>query len=64
MILLPMMCTNVVIGLTWRLLFNYQYGLVNYYLGQVGIAPVEWLSKPSVAMPAVIMVDVWNTPPL
>jgi multiple sugar transport system permease protein len=61
MILLPMMCTNVVVGLTWRLLLNYQYGMVNYYLGVLGLQPVEWLSKPSIAMPAVILVDVWNT---
>ena len=61
MILIPMMCTNVVIGLMWRLLLNYQYGLVNYYLGQIGILPVEWLSSPKVAMASVVMVDVWNT---
>jgi multiple sugar transport system permease protein len=61
MILLPMMCTNVVIGLMWRLLLNYQYGLVNYYLGQLGFLPVEWLSSPRVAMASVVLVDVWNT---
>lgn len=61
LILLPMMCTNVVIGLTWRLLYNYEFGLINYFLTQLGLQPVEWLSKPSVAMPAVIIVDVWNT---
>jgi multiple sugar transport system permease protein len=61
MILLPMMCTNVVIGLMWRLLLNYQYGLVNYYLGRLDILPVEWLSSPKVAMASVIIVDVWNT---
>lgn len=60
-ILLPMMCTNVVIGLMWRLLLNYQYGLVNYYLGKLHILPVEWLSSPKVAMTSVVMVDVWNT---
>jgi multiple sugar transport system permease protein len=60
-ILLPMMCTNVVIGLVWRLLLNYQYGLVNYYLGQLGILPVEWLSSPKFAMASVVLVDVWNT---
>ena len=32
MILLPMMCTNVVIGLTWRLLFNYEFGIINFYM--------------------------------
>lgn len=61
MILLPMMCTNVVIGLMWRLLLNYQYGLVNYYLGSLGLMPIEWLSSPKVAMASVVIVDVWNT---
>lgn len=61
MILLPMMCTNVVIGLTWRLLFNYNFGIINYYLTQVGLSPVEWLSVPNLAMVSVIIVDVWNT---
>jgi len=61
MVLLPMMCTNVVIGLTWRLLLNYEFGLVNYYLGVLGMEPIEWLSKPAMALPAVILVDVWNT---
>ena len=61
LVLLPMMCTNVVIGLTWRLLLNYQYGLVNYYLGQLNIPAVEWLSSPKIAMSSVVLVDVWNT---
>lgn len=61
LILLPMMVTNVVIGLTWRLLFNYQFGIINYYLGVLGIAPVQWLSSPTMAMPSIIIVDVWNT---
>ena len=58
LILLPMMVTNVVIGLTFRLLFNYQFGMINYYLGVLGIAPIQWLSSPTMAMPAIIIVDV------
>jgi multiple sugar transport system permease protein len=61
MILLPMMCTNVVIGLTWRLLFNYQFGVINYFISQIGFSPVEWLSNTQMAMISVIIVDVWNT---
>lgn len=60
-ILLPMMWTNVVIGLTWRLLFNYEFGIINYYLTQLGFGPVEWLSSPKIALWSVILVDVWNT---
>jgi multiple sugar transport system permease protein len=61
MILLPMMCTNVVIGLTWRLLFNYEFGIINFYLTQLHLAPVQWLSQPGLGMISVIIVDVWNT---
>lgn len=60
-ILLPMMCTNVVIGLTWRLLYNYEFGIINYYLNQLGLHSVEWLSSPKMALTSVIIVDVWNT---
>lgn len=60
-ILIPMMCTNVVIGLTWRLLFNYNFGIINYYLSQVNLKPVEWLSNPDIAIFSIIIVDVWNT---
>jgi len=61
MILLPMMCTNVVVGLTWRLLYNYEYGSINYVLKLLNAPPVAWLSDTSVVMVAVILVDVWNT---
>lgn len=61
MILLPMMCTNVVIGLTWRLLFNYQFGLINFYITQLHLQPVQWLSLPNLGMVSIIIVDVWNT---
>ncbi len=61
LILLPMMCTNVVIGLTWRLMYNYEYGVVNYFLNMVGIDSVAWVSDISVVMLSVILVDVWNT---
>jgi len=61
MILLPMMCTNVVVGLTWRLLYNYEYGSINYVLKLLNTPPVAWLSDTSVVMVAVILVDVWNT---
>ena len=61
LILLPMMCTNVVIGLTWRLLFNYEFGIINYYLTTLDLNKIEWLSSPQVAMYSVVAVDVWNT---
>jgi multiple sugar transport system permease protein len=61
LILLPMMCTNVVIGLVWRLMLNYEYGIINYFLSLLNIPPVQWLSSLTLALPSFILVDVWNT---
>jgi len=54
----------VVAGLTWRLLLDPTSGTVNYLLGQVGLGSNHaFLANPATALPAVILVDIWqNTP--
>jgi multiple sugar transport system permease protein len=61
--LLPLMLTPVVLGITFRILFNYSYGIVNYALDRVGVDPVVWLAATPWAMIAVITTDVWNQTP-
>ena len=61
--LLPMMATPIVVGLVWRMLFNPELGLINYYLGKVGIAGPNWLGDPNWAMPSIILSDVWLSTP-
>lgn len=61
--LIPMMLTPVVVGMTWRMLFNTNFGMVNYLLSLIGIAPVDWLGNANTAMPAVIGTDVWFSTP-
>lgn len=60
-VLLPMMCANVVIGLTWRLLYNYEFGFFNYFFSLFSLQPVEWLSNPGIALGSLALVDIWNT---
>ena len=57
------MLTPVVLGITFRILFNYSYGIVNYALDRVGVDPVVWLASTPWAMIAVITTDVWNQTP-
>lgn len=61
-LLIPMIMTPVVVGVTWRILLN-QFGLINYLLGLAGIPPVQWLAESDKAMISVIMVDVWEWTP-
>jgi multiple sugar transport system permease protein len=57
--LLPMMVTPIVVGIAWRMLLNYDWGLANDLISRAGLEPVEWLSDPRVALVTVILVQVW-----
>ncbi|GAA3401096.1 carbohydrate ABC transporter permease [Paenibacillus hodogayensis] len=61
--LLPMMTTPIVVGLVWRMLFNPELGMINYYLGKIGITGPNWLGDPGWAMPSIILSDVWLSTP-
>lgn len=58
---LPILLTPVVVGLNWRVLFNYDFGVVNYYLTRVGIPRQLFLSNPNLALPTLVVVDAWQT---
>jgi ABC-type sugar transport system permease subunit len=59
---LPVILSFVAIGLLWTLIFNYNYGLINFLLQGLGLADLkrDWLGAPETAFPAVIFVDLWK----
>jgi multiple sugar transport system permease protein len=60
---LPMVVTPVVVGIVWRLLFVSSSGLVPLLTrGLLGTA-YNFLAEPSLALPAVIIVDIWQWTP-
>ncbi|MDI6871140.1 MAG: sugar ABC transporter permease [Bacillota bacterium] len=62
-ILLPMMVTPVVVGLMWALMYNTNFGILNYFLSLVGAGAVEWLAYPNLAKLSLILVDIWQSTP-
>lgn len=58
--LLPIMTAPIVVALTWRAMFNNNAGWINYFLGLVGLPQPTWLGDPVLAMPVVIIVDMWT----
>ncbi|TWT23137.1 sugar ABC transporter permease [Luteimonas marina] len=56
----PVVTTLVAVAVIWRYLFHTSYGLVNWALGHVGIAPVDWLGDPRWAMPTIMLFAVWK----
>ena len=57
----PVVTTLVAVAVVWRYLLSTRYGLINYALGRLGIAPVDWLGDPHWAMPAIILFAVWKS---
>lgn len=55
-LILPLMIAPVIAGVVWGLMFNPQYGVLNYVLG-LG-STFDWLSEGR-ALWSVILVDVW-----
>jgi multiple sugar transport system permease protein len=63
-ILIPMMLSPLVVGYTWKMLFDEMYGLVNYYIRAFGLGPgIPWLSSETWVRPALMLVDVWEWTP-
>jgi ABC-type polysaccharide transport system permease subunit len=56
----PAITAIVAISLIWGYLYNSQFGLFNYLLSVVGVAPVQWLSDPLVAKFSVALVAIWR----
>ena len=61
--LIPVLLPPIVIGSVWRLLYGYDFGIINYLLGFLGIMPLDWLGSHSLAFTSIIIVDVWHWTP-
>ena len=57
----PFVTTLVATALVWNYLLHTRYGLINYALGWLGIAPVDWLGNPHTALPAILLFVAWKT---
>jgi multiple sugar transport system permease protein len=57
----PFVTTLVATAVVWRYLLHTRYGLINYGLGTIGVAPVDWLGDPRWSLPAILLFVVWKT---
>ena len=64
LILLPMIIAPVITALLWRYLLDPQFGLVSQLSGAVGLPNgIGWFGDSSLALPALMLVDVWQWTP-
>ena len=59
LLILPWAVPQYIAALTWRGMFNYEYGAVNLWLQKLGITQVSWLSNEAAAFSAAIITNIW-----
>jgi multiple sugar transport system permease protein len=61
--ILPILIPGIVIGAIWKLMLNFDFGLINQITDLVGMEPRNWLGDKETALASVIVVDIWHWTP-
>jgi len=56
----PVLTTTASFAMVWRFMLTQDRGVVNWLIGEIGIAAIPWLSNPQWAIRSVIIYDVWK----
>lgn len=64
-LLIPWAVPIAISSRLWQLIYNYDYGVLNYIFMNLGIAssPVNWLGTPIGSFISILIADVWKTTP-
>jgi multiple sugar transport system permease protein len=57
---LPSVSAGAAIAIMWQYIYDTENGLMNYMLSLIGITGPPWLGSPLWAMPALIVMSVWQ----
>jgi multiple sugar transport system permease protein len=63
--ILPVVMAPLIVGYTWRMLWDTQYGPINQVLGWFTGQSVEivWLANPRTVYPAILVTELWQWTP-
>ena len=60
---MPVIVSMVVVALLWKFIYDGQNGLLNTMLSGLtfgAFQPVDWVGNPSTALPAIIVMSIWQ----
>ncbi len=57
---LPLLASTAAVSIFMGYLFDYKFGVVNYYLGLIGISNVPWLTSGFGAATTIVLITVWQ----
>lgn len=57
---LPSILTTASVAIAWYYMFNYDFGVFNWLLSQLGISGVKWLTSSSGVIVAICLFSLWK----
>lgn len=57
---LPTVTMMAAVSMLWKWLLSPHYGLINNFLGKVGLPQPNWLLDPHWAMPGLVLMSIWK----
>jgi multiple sugar transport system permease protein len=63
LLMIPILLSPIVVGLSWRFMYNPNIGIINQILAVVGVPGPHWLEDPALAFWAVMVPDIWQWTP-
>ena len=59
-IFFPVTISMVVITLIWGWMFSEHFGIMNFLLEKIGVAPRNWLDSPATSLPIIMIMSTWK----
>jgi multiple sugar transport system permease protein len=63
LLIVPIIMPPIAVSIAWLFMYDYEFGIFNYLLNEVGLPSAQWLSDPAIALYAMMAVDVWQATP-
>jgi multiple sugar transport system permease protein len=61
--IIPWTISAVIAAFSFKFIFDYNFGILNYLLNQIGLQSVGWLSDPNIVILSLVIANVWYGTP-
>ncbi len=62
-LMVPILISPIIVGLSWRFMYNPSIGIIDQALSGIGLAKINWLTDSKIAFWAVMVPDIWQWTP-
>lgn len=61
--IIPWTISAVIAAFSFKFIFDYNFGILNYIFQQIGLQPVGWLSDPNIVIWSLVIANMWYGTP-